>query len=98
MLSGCVVRGEPVLYKTGADTLVLNAKADGRTLTAFVYIDEQLIITHHWPPFINSREEKTAQYKGHDIRSVLRIIKGLGNTTAQIYVYIDDNQAAEFFF
>jgi len=98
LISGCVVRGEPVRYKAGADTLELNAKVDGRTLTAFVFIDGQPIITHHWPPFVNSRDEKNAHYQGHDVRSVLRIIKGLGNTTVQIYVYIDGGDAVEFFF
>jgi hypothetical protein len=97
-VSGCVVRGEPVQYKAGVDTLELNAKVDGRTLTAWVFADGQAIITHHWPPFVNSRDEQDARYKGHDIRSVLRIIKGLGNTTVQIYVYVDGGDAVEFFF
>jgi len=98
VLSGCVVQSEPVRYKAGADTLELNAKVDGRTLTACVFVDGQPIITHHWPPFVNSRDEQTTHYRGHDYRSVLKIIKGFGNTTAQIYVYVDGGDAVEFFF
>ena len=98
LLSGCTVQSEPIRYKAGADTLNNSAKVDGATLTAFVFVDGKTIITHQWPPLINFRDEKTVQYNGHDFRSVLRIIKGIGNTTVQIYVYVDGGDAVEFFF
>ena len=98
-VSGCAVTGEPVRCKAGTDTLKVNAKVNASSLKAFVYIDDQLVITHHWPRFVNSRDEKTTDYKGHNVRSVLRIIQGtFGNVTVQIYVYIDDSDAVEFFF
>lgn len=96
--SGCAVVGEPVRHQAGADTLTINAEVNGRTFTALVFIDGQTIITHRFPPFVNSRDEKTARYHGHDIRSVLKIIKGLGSTQAQVYVYVDGGDAIEFFF
>ncbi|TAN68131.1 MAG: hypothetical protein EPN17_09825 [Methylobacter sp.] len=98
LLSGCAVRGEPIRHRAGADTLELNAEINGRTFTALVFVDGQPIITHHFPPFVNSRDEKSARYHGHNLRSVLKIIKGIGSTTAQVYVYVDDGDAAEFFF
>jgi len=97
-LAGCAEMGEPVLYQAGRDAMILNAQVDGRALVATVYIDGQPVIRHHWPPFVNSRDEQTAHYRGHTIRSVLRVIKGLASTTAQIYVKVDGEPAGEFFF
>ena len=98
LLAGCAVQGESVKYQAGADTLEVNAKVDGRKFTATVFIDGHVALVHHYPPFVNSRDEQTLQYQGHRVRSVLRIIKGIGNTTAQIFVYIDGGDAVEFFF
>jgi hypothetical protein len=78
--------------------LEFNAEVNGSTYTALVFVDGQPIITHHYPPFVNSRDEKNARYHGHDVRSVLRIVKGVGSTNAQIYVYVDGGNAIEFFF
>lgn len=67
-------------------------------LTATVLLDGYPIISHSWPPFVNSRDEQVTHVGNHEVRSVLRIIKGLGNTTVQIYVYMDDQQVGTFFF
>jgi hypothetical protein len=98
LLTGCAVTGEPVKYQAGRDTLNLNAEINGRTFTALVFADGKPIITHTFPPFVNSRDEKSCRYRDHDIRSVLKIIKGLGSTNAQVYVWVDGERAGEFFF
>jgi hypothetical protein len=97
-LNGCAVTGEPVTHRIQGETHQINAEVNGRTFTATVFMDGQPVLNHTWPPLVNSRDEKEILYRGHRIRSVLRIIKGFGSTNAQIYVYVDGEQAGEFFF
>jgi len=97
-ITGCAVTGEPVMYKFDGAEHRFDAKANGMNLTATVLLDGRPIISHSWPPFVNSRDEQVTHVGDHEVRSVLRIIKGLGNTTVQIYIYMDGQQVGAFFF
>lgn len=98
VLAGCAVTGEPVRYQAGRDPVQLNARVDGTALTATVLADGQPIIVHSWQPFQNARDERSTTWRGHDVRSVLRVIKGFGSTNVQVYVTIDGAPAGQFFF
>jgi len=95
---GCTVTGEPVMYEFDGAEHRFEARVNGMNLTATVFLDGQAIISHSWPPFVNSRDEQMTHVGSHEVRSVLRIIKGIGNTTVQIYVYMDSKQVGAFYF
>lgn len=97
-VAGCAVTSEPLKCKFDGAEHRFDAKVNGMNLTARLLLDGQVIISHSWPPFVNSRDEQVAHVGDHEVRSVLRIIKGLGNTTAQIYVYMDGEQVGVFYF
>lgn len=99
-LAGCAVTGVGRYYQPSASSekFFINAKVDGRTLKSAVMIDGQDVVTHTFPPFINSTKTKTVRYKGHEVSATFKMIKSIGTSTVVIVVFVDGEMAADFTF
>lgn len=99
-LCACAVTSQEKIYSDNVSNkdYRFNAKIDGMSLTGSVYLNDKIIITQNWPPFINSTQEKIVDYNGDKIKLVMKVIKGIGSTNVQMYIYVNNKPAGEFYF
>lgn len=87
---------QPTAFQSGQDVLQLHAGANGSNLTVKVYVDGTAVINHHYPVFVNSTDVQETEYKGHKIRSNLKITRQFPGTRVQVNIDVDGMPAAEF--
>ena len=99
-LSACAVTSQEKIYSDAVTNkdYRFNAKIDGMALTGSVYLNDKVVITQNWPPFVNSTQEKIVDYDGDKIKLVMKVIKGIGSTNVQMYIYVNNKPAGEFYF
>jgi hypothetical protein len=96
LISGCTATGDAVNFQSGQDAMQINVKADGISLTVYVHVDGQAVITHHYPVFVNSTDIQETEFKGHKIRSTLEVTRMIPGTRVQVNVEVDGVHAGEF--
>lgn len=100
LLCSCSVLSEPRMYKDSLSNKVYNFSAEAHRSGSYdLTLNGEVILKQSWPPFVlTSRNEKTVDYKGDLIKSVLTTQKSIGNTFVQIFIFVNDKQAVEFYF
>lgn len=100
LLCSCSVLSEPRMYKDSLSDKVYTFSAEAyRSGSYDLTLNGEVILNQSWPPFVlTSRNEKSVDYKGDLIKSVLTTQKSIGNTFVQIFIFVNDKQAVEFYF
>ena len=91
---------EPRMYKDNISKKEYNFSAEAyRSGSYDLSLNGEVILNHSWTQFVlTSVNEKIIDYKGDKIKSVIRTQKSMGNTFVQIFIYVNNKQAVEFFF
>lgn len=100
LLCGCSILSEPRVYKDNISGKVYTFSAEAyRSGSYDLSLNGEKILNQSWPPFVlTSRNEKIINYKDDMIKSVLTTQKSIGNTFVQIFIFVNDKQAVEFYF
>jgi len=100
MSCGCSILSEPRIYKDSLAGKEYNFSAEAyRSGSYDLTLNGQVILNQDWTLFVpTSVNEKTIDYKGDKIKSVIRTQKSIGNTFVLIFIYVNDKQAVEFYF
>jgi hypothetical protein len=103
-LTGCTVTGVGRDYRLpdSSRRLYINADVNSMSFKGHVYVNNQMLFTHQFPmlnPFANSTKEKVTVYHGHKIRAVFKCVSNYnGTATVSIFVFVDGDLAADFYF